>query len=451
MPEKKRKRSPKLKENISKIILFVFDIATVFMSLFLATFIILDTSVVNTLNNNIVRHTVGFLPLYVIISSVLLYNGIYTQRFDFWEETRKIIKGLGLSFLMVFTYSSITNTAEYYPNSLIILAFVFMTILIPIVKRTVKLRLFDLGYWKKGVKVLSENTYLSDEILGNPYLGYIKSKRKKTKVVFIDSYNKDPKELRKQLAKQIQTRNKVLFIPVFNNYQFSHRDIYQLTENRTNLVVLQNKLKSKYRMAINTTYNYILALVMLPLLLPIIGIIALAIKRDSKGPVFFRQKRLGRDGKLFMVYKFRTMHTEDKQKELLDYYLEENPQEVENYEIYCKYENDPRVTSVGKKLRSTSLDELAQIFNVLKGEMNFIGPRPYLETEKEKMGKYNEDVILKTKPGITGLWQVSGRNELTFNERMDLDRWYIQNWSLWRDFVIFMQTINVVLNKVGAR
>jgi len=83
--------------------------------------------------------------------------------------------------------------------------------------------------------------------------------------------------------------------------------------------------------------------------------------------------------------------------------------------------------------------------------MNFIGPRPYLETEKEKMGKYNEDVILKTKPGITGLWQVSGRNELTFNERMDLDRWYIQNWSLWRDFVIFMQTINVVLNKVGAR
>ena len=451
MPGKKSKRTPTFKESVSRIILFVFDIASIFISLFIASVIILDTSVTSTLNNHIISHTVGFLPLYIIISTVLLYDGIYTQRFDFWEETRKILKSLALSFLMIFTYSSITNTSEYYPNGLIILAFIFMAILIPIIKRTVKLKLFDLGYWKKGVKVLNENSYLSEEILNNPYLGYIKSNRKNVKVVFIDSYNKDPKELRKQLAKYIQTKNKVLFIPVFNNYQFSNRDIYQLTDTRSNLVVLQNKLKSKYRMLINSTYNYILAFIMLPFLLPIIGIIALAIKKDSKGPIFFRQPRLGRDGELFMVYKFRTMYTEDKQKELLDAYLEEHPEEIKNYDVYCKYDNDPRVTKVGSKLRSTSLDELAQIFNVIKGEMNFIGPRPYLETEKEKMGKHNEGVILKTKPGITGLWQVSGRNELTFEERMKLDRWYIQNWSLWKDFVIFMQTINVVLNKVGAR
>ena len=448
---KTKRRSPKLRENISKVILFIMDITCIFISLLLASVFIIDTSIFSVFSGNIISYTITYSSFFIIISSILLYEGIYTQRFDFWEETRIIAKSLVLGLLVVFTYSSITNNSEHYHNAFVILSFIFMAVLIPVVKRTVKLRLFEMGYWKKGVTVLTENSYLEDEIFSNPYLGYIKSKRKETKVVFIDSHNKNPKELKKELEKQIQMRSKVLFIPVFNNYQFRNSNIYELTNTRTNLVVLQNKLKSKSRIFINTAFNYVLALFMLPLLLPIIGLIAFAVKRDSKGPAFFKQKRLGKDGKTFMVYKFRTMHTEDKQKELLDYYLEENPEEIKNYEIYCKYENDPRITKLGQKLRNSSLDELAQIFNVIKGEMNFIGPRPYLETEKEKMGTLNENVILKVKPGITGLWQVSGRNELTFEERMDIDRWYIQNWSLWKDFVILMQTVDVVVNKVGAR
>jgi undecaprenyl-phosphate galactose phosphotransferase len=240
-----------------------------------------------------------------------------------------------------------------------------------------------------------------------------------------------------------------MFIPVFNNHQFNSSDIFTLTNIRTNLIVLQNKLQSKYRMLINKIYNYILAIIILPILLPIIAIIIILIKRDSKGPALFKQERLGQNGKVFMVYKFRTMYT-DGEKILQDY-LTENPHEIENYNIYCKYDNDPRITKIGHILRKTSADELAQIFNVLKGEMNFVGPRPYLVTESDKMGITNREIILKTKPGITGLWQVSGRNELTFEERIELDKWYVRNWSIWTDIIILLKTVRVVLNKAGAK
>ena len=102
-------------------------------------------------------------------------------------------------------------------------------------------------------------------------------------------------------------------------------------------------------------------------------------------------------------------------------------------------------------MRKTSLDEFPQFFNILRGDMNLIGPRPYMPSEKESIGISNEELILKVNPGITGLWQVSGRNNLTFQQRVELDTWYIQNWSLWMDFVIFMKTIKVVLGKVGAK
>mgnify|MGYP000098890781 FL=1 len=137
--------------------------------------------------------------------------------------------------------------------------------------------------------------------------------------------------------------------------------------------------------------------------------------------------------------------------EILKDYLANNPDEVEYYNIYHKYKNDPRVTRIGRFLRATSLDEFPQFFNILKNDMNLIGPRPYMLNEKNKIGVYNEDILLKVKPGITGLWQVSGRNNITFADRIELDKWYIQNWSLWMDFVIFMKTIKVVLSKVGAK
>lgn len=134
---------------------------------------------------------------------------------------------------------------------------------------------------------------------------------------------------------------------------------------------------------------------------------------------------------------------------LLRKYLNEHPEEVENYTIYHKYENDPRITKIGALLRKTSLDELPQIFNVLKGEMSFIGPRPYMPNERSKIGN-NIDMVLAVKPGITGLWQVSGRSEVDFMSRVDLDVWYVRNWSVWNDIIILLKTVQVVLAQKGS-
>lgn len=445
------KRHPKIREFISKLILFAADLFVILISLFIVFSIeslVLEDEIIFT---DILHSCAKIYPLYIIISCIFFYEKIYTHRFDFWHESRKIIKSLILSFITIISFAVLINQSENYPVEVIFYSFILIGLFIPLFKLYLKKKLFKLGYWKKGVKLLSTNAHLASEIFGNPYLGYIKSKRKDTDLVFIDSYKKDPEKLKLILEREIQSKRSVLFIPVFNNYQFTNSDIYELTNTRTNLIVLENKLKSNYRMFVNKSYNIVLAIIAFPFIMPIVGIIAFLINQDSKGPVFFRQPRLGKDGEIFMVYKFRTMFTQDIQDRLLKDYLDENPHEVENYEIYCKYENDPRITKVGKFLRKTSLDELAQILNVLKGEMNFVGPRPYLVTEKEKMGSYNEDVILKVHPGITGLWQVSGRNELPFDERVALEKWYVQNWSLWRDFVILLKTLGVVLNKVGAR
>ena len=432
----------------SKVILFIFDVLSILLSLLIG-FVV----------TNMINHTIGFSShtflnasyglFYFIIPFVFFYEGMYTHRFDFWHELRLIVKGLFLSLIIIFAYLSLTQTTGEHSRSVIIISFIFMTIFIPIIKIMVKKKLFDIGLWKLGVKILQEDTSMESMIFDNPYIGYIKSSRKEASIVFINSQDSNIELIKKQLEEEISSKSKVMFLPVFNNYQFSNSDMFELNNSRTNLVVLQNKLSSKYRKFINTAYNYVLAVVLLPLLLPIIAIISFLIKKDSRGPVFFMQERLGVDAKVFLVFKFRTMHINGD--EILQEYLKDNPKEKENYEIYCKYENDPRITKIGRVLRNTSADELAQIFNVLKGEMNFVGPRPYMVTEKEKIGQTNADVILKTKPGITGLWQVSGRSELSFDERVDMDKWYIYNWSLWKDFVIMLKTINVVLRKSGAK
>jgi undecaprenyl-phosphate galactose phosphotransferase len=176
--------------------------------------------------------------------------------------------------------------------------------------------------------------------------------------------------------------------------------------------------------------------------------IAYKIKRNNPNEkILFKQKRLGKNKKPFTCYKFQTMH--ENSDELLQNYLKENPEELTYYSTYHKYKNDPRVTKVGHFLRRTSLDELPQIFNVFRGDMSFIGPRPYMLNEEKKIGEGTE-TILSVKPGITGLWQVSGRSEVDFHSRVDLDVWYIRNWNLWMDLVILIKTIKTVLVREGA-
>lgn len=183
------------------------------------------------------------------------------------------------------------------------------------------------------------------------------------------------------------------------------------------------------------------------LLFPVLLMIALAIRIDSRGPVFFKQQRMGRSGRLFNVRKFRTMYpdAEDRLAEI----LENDPARREEYEAYHKLSDDPRTTRVGTFLRRYSLDELPQLWNVLSGHMSLVGPRAYVPGEISDMDGL-ERVVLQVRPGVTGLWQVSGRNELSFRSRVDLDRDYVQHATLWLDLFIIVRTIPVVLTAQGA-
>lgn len=180
---------------------------------------------------------------------------------------------------------------------------------------------------------------------------------------------------------------------------------------------------------------------------PLLGAIAVLIKWDSPGPVFFTQRRIGEEGRCFTVIKFRTMYTNAEAK--LQEILERDPARRRQYECYHKLEDDPRVTPIGRWLRKMSLDELPQLWNVLRGDMSLVGPRAYMPRELPKMNGLSR-VVAQCPPGITGLWQVSGRNDLDFDTRVHLDVHYVQDWTLWLDFYILLRTLPVVLTGEGA-
>lgn len=171
------------------------------------------------------------------------------------------------------------------------------------------------------------------------------------------------------------------------------------------------------------------------------------VKSGDHGPIIFSQNRIGRDGKLIKIYKFRSMVP--NAEKVLEKLMVEDPAIREEYLTNKKLVNDPRITQVGQMLRKTSLDEWPQFYNVLKGDMSFIGPRPYLPREKKDMGKYY-DSIIQCKPGVTGMWQANGRSDVSFDYRCKLDDYYYRNWSIWLDFTIIYKTIKAVVYGQGS-
>ena len=188
--------------------------------------------------------------------------------------------------------------------------------------------------------------------------------------------------------------------------------------------------------------DFTLASVLVIILIPIFVLIACIIKANSRGPVFFKQRRVGKNKKPFSCFKFRTMHPEAEF--MLKKLLKTNEDIQTEFEYYQKLSNDPRITFIGKYLRFTSLDEIPQIFNVLKGEMSFIGPRPIIE---EEIKRYDNkfDIAFSVNPGMSGLWQVSGRNKLSYKRRVQLDVIYAKNLNLKLDLNIFFRTLGVIL------
>jgi Undecaprenyl-phosphate galactose phosphotransferase WbaP len=182
-------------------------------------------------------------------------------------------------------------------------------------------------------------------------------------------------------------------------------------------------------------------------LLPLIAVTAVLIRLDSPGPIFYSQIRIGQGGHHFKAWKFRTMVQDAEQS--LQNYLDKHPELQDAWKRDRKLRYDPRVTRVGRFLRRTSLDELPQLWNVLRGEMSLVGPRPIVDEEIEMYGDKFE-LYKKVIPGLTGLWQISGRNNITYIERVNLDAYYVRNWSVWLDVYILLRTIWVVITAEGA-
>ncbi|HCD2907517.1 TPA: undecaprenyl-phosphate galactose phosphotransferase WbaP, partial [Klebsiella pneumoniae] len=209
--------------------------------------------------------------------------------------------------------------------------------------------------------------------------------------------------------------------------------------------VHQNLAKLSSRI-LKRTFDIVGSLSIICALSPLLAYIAYKVKSD-KGPAIYGHERIGKNGKPFKCLKFRSMVINSK--EVLEELLKSDSQAKAEWDATFKLKDDPRVTSIGKFLRKTSLDELPQLFNVLRGEMSLVGPRPIITAELER---YSDEVdyYLLGKPGMTGLWQVSGRSDVDYETRVYLDAWYVKNWSMWNDIAILFKTIGVVVKKDGA-
>ena len=197
-------------------------------------------------------------------------------------------------------------------------------------------------------------------------------------------------------------------------------------------------------MSVKRVFDLVSSTIGLIMLSPIFLILAIIVKLDSKGPVFFAHTRYGKNGKKFKMYKFRTMY-ENAQDMINDF----TPEQMKEWKENFKLQDDPRITKVGKFLRKTSLDELPQIVNIIKGDLSIIGPRPVIEEELEKYGE-NKEKFLSVTPGLTGYWQANGRSSTTYEQRMEMELYYIDHISPKLDFKIFFKTIESVIKKEGA-
>lgn len=208
-----------------------------------------------------------------------------------------------------------------------------------------------------------------------------------------------------------------------------------------------HNLTFKRNLFMKRLIDILIILLFSPLWLPITLILSILVKCTSRGPIFYGHQRVGKNGKVIKCWKFRSMCINSQ--EMLEEILANDPVRRAEWEKDRKFVDDPRVTKFGKFLRKTSLDELPQLFNILSGDMSLVGPRPVTEPELVKYGQY-KDYVLSVVPGLTGMWQVSGRSDTQYEERISFDSFYIQNWSIWLDIWILIKTIWVVINGKGA-
>ncbi|MGC9286398.1 MAG: undecaprenyl-phosphate galactose phosphotransferase WbaP [Hydrogenobaculum sp.] len=473
-----------MKRFLRIFLLISIDVAAFYTALFLAYItrkILGKLFIKNVIFSFSFEYFLSFWWMPMVFIFFLWYQKLYTRRYTFWYEVEEIIKAVFLSGVFIFAVLSLSKISLEMSRLTLILLCFYAIFTVSVLRYIGKKVLNRLDIWKSPIVIIgagSSGKSVAKGIIDDWYLGYeikgflddfksgfVEVKSIKIPIIGKVEKIKDLKEENieaaivsipslgnEELAHLVNTAHRyikqVFVVPDLKGIGLLNSELYHIFTEQLFLIKITNNLDSKLNQITKQTFDILLSLIMLPVLLFVISIFAILIKIDSEGPVFFVQERLGKNGKIFKCIKFRTMYVNSQ--EILENFLKENKDAQLEWQTFKKLKKyDPRVTRVGRFLRKTSLDELPQIFNVLKGDMSLVGPRPYLPSEEKDMGDY-KDYILLTKPGITGLWQVSGRNELSFEERLKLDTWYVLNWSLWFDIVIILKTIRVVFKKEGA-
>lgn len=403
----------------------------------------------------------------------ILYPGAGVNKI---EEIRRLAGGVCIAYLLVFSWYAISleNPQRYF---VIILPAAFLTgILLPIVRgltrRLMKrlqigqTRILIAGAGKGGAQIalaFGQDSYfgfqvegfLDDDpakqgriISGVPVLGSLDAAQQVARQHDIDYLVCCiPIPVLTRLYRELSLYFKhIMLVPAIQIFPIAW--VTPVSIGIFSGFEIQNKLLQPLSRILKLVIEVILSAVVMLALLPLFLILIPLIKFTSPGPVFYRAPRLGQNDKEIQVWKFRTMYQDADSR--LEELLSANPELREEWERDFKLQNDPRITPVGNFLRKTSLDELPQFWNVLTGTMSIIGPRPIVQEEVKYFGKYY-DLRKRVKPGITGLWQVSGRNDTGYQLRVMLDTYYIMNWSIWIDYYIFFKTVYIVLMRKGAR
>lgn len=424
-----------------------------------------------------------FMLVATLAVGIFWLRGHYSRRIPFWHETRQVIKYTLFLALLEVTALFFANLAP--SRSHLLLAWISAPILIVCLRALVKHTFYGLGGWIRpaliigtgcnaldcaraveserlmGLRVAAfvvpddRSEKLSREVLfkGQQYpvitvkeaLDWLREDRSRLPQVFMAMEVGQLQSNISLVGKFSRVTQNMYVVPAFRGLPLVGLETSHFFGQDMAVLWVPNNLARRGPQLIKRLFDITVSATLLVLLSPLFTFLAWRISRD--GPVVFRHQRVGHEGKPFTCYKFRTMvPNADK---VLDDLLSASAIFRTEWEKDFKLKQDPRVTPIGAFLRRTSLDELPQLWNVLKGEMSLVGPRPIVEKELERYGE-NASYYLECRPGVTGLWQISGRNDVEYTARVQFDAWYARNWSLWYDVVILLRTANVVLKRNGA-
>jgi Undecaprenyl-phosphate galactose phosphotransferase WbaP len=419
--------------------------------------------------------------VFVVWVFFFYYEGLYTKRLSFWDEIGALWKVSFFSTVGVFTILSAGKLSEEMSRTVVVLMGVLSLASLPIIRMIVKKVLRQLGFLKRRVLILGAGEtgkLIVRALKKEPNYGYeikgfvdddpdkfgreiegVKIHKGTDKAAtYISRCGIDDlviampgagKERLQSLINGLQHKvDRILFVPDIFGIAVLGTNLQHFFHEEAFAFEMKNNLARPFNIFIKRGFDMMMSIALLPFLFLPMALISLLIRIDSPGRAIFSQERTGRGGRIFRCYKFRTMYADADER--LEALLQDDPEAKTTWEQYWKLSDDPRVTKIGRFLRTTSLDELPQILNVLKGEMSFVGPRPVTRDEIERYYREMAELCFSVLPGITGLWQVSGRSNTSYDYRIALDSWYVRNWNLWLDIVILFKTVKIVLKREGA-